>query len=105
MKIFTINSAILLLFLSMNSSCIMEKKNIDKNTRWVIETTHIYEKPDLHSKKIAALSFGSDIFIESISKKKIDIFDNKMNRSISGFWYKILWGDKKGWVFGGYLES
>ncbi|MBN1500034.1 MAG: SH3 domain-containing protein [Spirochaetes bacterium] len=55
------------------------------------------EKPDRKSGKLAAIPWGTEIEMLE-SDGPFEIIDN-----VSGYWVKVKYSDKTGWVFGGYL--
>lgn len=71
-----------------------------EDENWYKEYTsnlNLREEPDRDSAVVEKLPFGANVKVLQSSEEKTVIDDTE------DYWYKVSWGEKEGWCFGGFL--
>lgn len=94
--------ALLLIILLTNFSI-----SADNESKYVCAKKGLFvrEKPNINSKIITKLAFGTKVSTDEKSNEKYEYHDNLNNKDYSDYWYKIKYYDKEGWIYGGFLNS
>lgn len=73
----------------------------NKTERYISSTVglRLRKAPDLNSETTALIPFMDKVVV--IEEKNEEVYVSKRY----GKWCLVSWGDKKGWIFGGYLSS